>query len=152
VADACFKTGISSLIGQTQGTLFVDVTEEAQNNGRYIFVSDGSATNRVVIYQAGEVINVYCSAGATFNLTYSPPAGRLKIAFVYKSGDYALWVNGVQRATSTETAVPTGLSATGIGSNENSIGTPEPIDAGVNQAILFPTRLTNAELASLTTI
>jgi hypothetical protein len=152
VADACYKTGISSLIGQTQGTLFVDVTEEAQNNGRYIFVSDGSATNRVVIYQAGGVINVYCSAGATFNLTYSPPAGRLKIAFVYKSGDYALWVNGVQRATSTETAVPTGLSATGIGSNENSIGTPEPIDAGVNQAILFPTRLTNAELASLTTI
>jgi hypothetical protein len=153
VADACFKTGISSLIGQTEGTMFVDVTEEAKNDGRYMFVSDASFTNRIVIYQASGAINVYCSAGVSFNISYSPPAGRVKIAFVYKSNDYALWVNGVERtAVTTVSAVPTGLNATGIGSNEGSIGTAEPLDAGVNQAILFKTRLTNAELASLTTI
>jgi hypothetical protein len=153
VADACFKTGISSLIGQTEGTMFVDVTEEAKNDGRYMFLSDASFTNRIVIYQASGAINVYCSAGSSFNISYSPPAGRLKIAFVYKSNDYALWVNGVERtAVTTVSAVPTGLSATGIGSNEGSIGTAEPLDAGVNQAALFKTRLTNAELASLTTL
>jgi hypothetical protein len=153
VADACFKTGISSLIGQTEGVMFVDVTEEAKNDGRYMFLSDASFTNRIVIYQASGAINVYCSAGSSFNISYSPPAGRLKIAFVYKSNDYALWVNGVERtAVTTVSAVPTGLSATGIGSNEGSIGTAEPLDAGVNQAALFKTRLTNAELASLTTL
>jgi hypothetical protein len=153
VADACFKTGISSLIGQTEGTMFVDVTEEAKNDGRYMFLSDASFTNRIVIYQASGAINVYCSAGSSFNISYSPPAGRLKIAFVYKSNDYALWVNGVERtAVTTVSAVPTGLSATGISSSEGNIGTAEPLDTSVNQAILFPTRLTNAELASLTTI
>jgi hypothetical protein len=153
VADACFKTGISSLIGQTQGTLFVDVAEESPNeDGRYMFISDASFTNRIVIYQASGSINVYCSAGGGFNLTYSPPAGRLKIAFVYKSNDYALWVNGVVRTATVVSAVPSGLNAMGISSNEGSIGTPQPLDTSVNQAILFPTRLTNAELASLTTL
>jgi hypothetical protein len=153
VADACSKTGISSLIGQTQGTLFIDVTEEAKNDGRYIFVSDASFANRIVIYQNSGSINVYCSAGSSFNIGYSPPAGRLKIAFVYKSNDYALWVNGVEQTTvTTVSAVPTGLNSTGISSSEGNIGTAEPLDTSVNQAILFPTRLTNAELASLTTI
>jgi hypothetical protein len=153
VADACFKTGISSLIGQTEGTLFVDVAEESPNeDGRYMFISDASFTNRIVIYQASGSINVYCSAGGGFNLTYSPPAGRLKIAFIYKSNDYALWVNGVVRTATVVSAVPSGLNAMGISSNEGSIGTPQPLDTSVNQAILFPTRLTNAELASLTTL
>jgi hypothetical protein len=153
VADACFKTGISSLIGQTEGTMFVDVAEESPNeDGRYMFISDASFTNRIVIYQASGSINVYCSAAGGFNLTYSPPAGRLKIAFVYKSNDYALWVNGVVRTATVVSAVPSGLNAMGISSNEGSIGTPQPLDTSVNQAILFPTRLTNAELASLTTL
>jgi hypothetical protein len=133
--------------------MFVDVAEESPNeDGRYMFISDASFTNRIVIYQASGSVNVYCSAGTQFNLAYSPPAGKLKIAFVYKSNDYALWVNGASRATSTESAVPSGLNAMGISSNEGSIGTPQPLDTSVNQAILFKTRLTNAELASLTTI
>jgi hypothetical protein len=133
--------------------MFVDVAEESPNeDGRYMFVSDASFTNRIVIYQASGSINVYCSAGGGFNLTYSPPAGRLKIAFVYKSNDYALWVNGVVRTATVVSAVPSGLNAMGISSNEGSIGTPQPLDTSVNQAILFKTRLTNAELASLTTL
>jgi hypothetical protein len=153
VADACSKTGISSLIGQTEGTMFVDVAEESPNeDGRYMFISDASFTNRIVIYQASGSINVYCSAGGGFNLTYSPPAGRLKIAFVYKSNDYALWVNGVVRTATVVSAVPSGLNAMGISSNEGSIGTPQPLDTSVNQAVLFKTRLTNSELASLTTL
>lgn len=153
LADSCSKTGISSLIGQTEGTMFIEVTDIAKREqGRYLFLSDATFTNRIVIYQGSGNLNVYCSAGSTFNLTYSLPSGRSKIAFGYKSGLYSLFVNGVERATNTLSAVPSNLSAFGIGSSEGSIGTPEPLDSSVSQALLFKRRLTNTELEKLTTL
>ncbi len=152
VADAAIKTGISSLIGQTEGTLFVDVSGESlQDNSRYMSISDFNDPNkRITIYQASGKINVYCSAGSTFNLDYNPPAGRLKIAFGYKSGQYVLYVNGVNAASSTE-AVVQGCSDLGLGVNEY-LATANPPAVGYNQALLFKTRLTNAQLAELTTL
>jgi hypothetical protein len=45
-ADACSKTGISSLIGQTEGTFFVDMAAFSANTGTsLISLSDGSVTN-----------------------------------------------------------------------------------------------------------
>jgi hypothetical protein len=152
VADVVSKTGASSLIGQTEGTLFVDVNQGSlQEGGRYQIISDGSLSNRIVIYNSLNVINVFCSAGATFNLTYNPPSGRLKIAFAYKSGLYSLFVNGIERATSAEAAVPTGLSVTGLGVNEGTLAAESP-SIGYNAAALLPTRLSNAQLAALTTL
>ena len=152
VADAASKTSASALIGQTEGTLFVDVSGESlQNDSRYMSISDFNDPNkRITIYQASGNINVYCSAGSTFNLNYNPPAGRLKIAFGYKSGQYVLYVNGVNAASSTE-AVVQGCPDLGLGVNEY-LGTANPPAVGYNQALLFKTRLTNAQLAELTTL
>ena len=155
LSDACYKAGISSLIGQTEGTLFCEISGESlQENSRYMSISDFADPNkRLTIYQSVPVtrlINVYCSAGATFNITYSPPAGTLKIAVGYKSGDYVLYVNGVNAATSTESAV-VACSDLGLGVNEY-LGTTNPPSVGYSQALLFPTRLTNAQLEELTTL
>jgi hypothetical protein len=152
LGDVATKTGISSLIGQTEGTLFVDVSGESlQDNSRYMSISDFNDPNkRITIYQASGKINVYCSAGSTFNLDYNPPAGRLKIAFGYKSGQYVLYVNGVNAASSTE-AVVQGCPDLGLGVNEY-LGTANPPAVGYNQVLLFKTRLTNAQLAELTTL
>jgi hypothetical protein len=152
LGDVATKTGISSLIGQTEGTLFVDVSGESlQDNSRYMSISDFNDPNkRITIYQASGKINVYCSAGSTFNLDYNPPAGRLKIAFGYKSGQYVLYVNGVNAASSTESVVQ-GCPDLGIAVNEY-LGTANPPAVGYNQALLFKTRLTNAQLAELTTL
>ena len=155
LADSCSKTGISDKIGQTEGTLFCEVSGESlQTNSRYMSISDfANPDKRLTIYQSEPVtrlINVYCSAGATFNITYSPPSGTLKIAVGYKSGDYVLYVNGVNAATSTESAV-VACSDLGIGVNEY-LGTANPPSVGYSQILLFPTRLTNAELETLTTI
>jgi hypothetical protein len=153
LADSCYKTGISSLIGQTSGTMFVEISNKSQRDGaRYMFLSDTTFTNRIVIYHGSNVLNVYCSAGGTFNLIYNLPSGKAKIAFAYQSGNYSLFVNGVERATSTESSVPANLSATGFSSNEGNIGQPEPMDTSINQALLFQRRLTDTELAQLTTL
>ena len=152
LADATYKTGISSLIGQTEGTLFVEVSGESlQENSRYMSISDfNDPYKRLTIYQTGGVLNVYCSAGAAFNLSYNPPAGPLKIAVGYKSGDYVLYVNGVNAISSSEIAV-VACSDLGFGVNEY-LGTANPPSVGYKQALLFKTRLTNAQLAELTTL
>ena len=152
VADAASKTGISSLIGQTEGTMFVDISGESlQNNSRYMSISDFNDPNkRITIYQESGIINVYCSAGSSFNLGYNPPAGRLKIAFGYKSGQYVLYVNGVNAISSNE-AVVQGYSDLGLGVNEY-LGTANPPAVGYNQVLLFKTRLSNADLARLTSL
>ena len=73
---------------------------------------------------------------------------RYKLAMAYKANDFAYYVNGVQIAIDSSGTVPTcsefdfnyNTSATNFANNK------------YNQAVLFKTRLTNAELASLTTI
>ena len=154
-AESCLKTGLTNYIGQTEGTLFCEISGESlQENSRYMSISVFNDPNkRLTIYQSGSVtrlINAYCSAGATFNLQYNPPSGRLKIALGYKSGDYVLYVNGVNAATSTESAV-VACSDLGLGVNEY-LGTANPPSVGYSQVLLYNTRLTNAQLQTLTTL
>jgi hypothetical protein len=74
---------------------------------------------------------------------------RLKIAFAYTSGSVACYINGVQAYTSTSFSLAATLSRLDINSNYVPSGYG---DSEVNQVLLFKTRLTNAQLAELTTL
>jgi hypothetical protein len=149
VADACFKTGISSLIGQSEGVLFfdADVTYTAgiqlgnsTSGGDYINsiqVAFGASSTNVNIFNGGT--NQFSFAGATLT-------GRQKIAIAYKANDFALYRNGAQIQLDSSGSIPT-MSALTI--NHQDLGTT---GYQYNEILLFKTRLTNAELASLTTI
>ena len=154
VADACSKTGISSLIGQTEGVVFVDINRNyiTSSYDRYFAVDDADAS----IYRTGIFIipepsidgRVYIEIrsnnvgifGFTYNSTTIP---RLKIAVAYKNNDMAIYINGTQMATSSA-SLTFAHTLSGVLSNGNG--------QSINETIIFPTRLTNAELASLTTI
>ena len=149
VADACFKTGISSLIGQTEGVLFVDINPEEFQTGSYIGITDGTITNRIIFgFESGSVnsgtLQVYGISGVNGSGTYTR-GQRMKIALAYKSGNSALYVNGslISTATTTFTASFSQFRFDSYGGTQNFIGK-------VTEAIIFPTRLTNAELAQLT--
>jgi hypothetical protein len=145
VADAASKTGVSSLIGQTEGTLFLALTiPELINAGGELSLSNGtdvisiqrptSANNRIrcVVFIGGSfpvVIDRTITTG-----------GNFKVAFAYKQNDFAMYVDGVQVGTDNSGNVPT---------LDRIIFTP-PFIAG--QAALFTRRLTNAELAAITTL
>jgi hypothetical protein len=162
VADACFKTGISSLIGQTEGTLFADVIYNGSANtgefNRIINITDGSSSNFISVSKNNttDELYVYCqtSAGVQVNsgaIAGTSLIGRHKIALAYKSNDFTLFVDGVQKFTDTSASVPT-CNRLNIGSLENFFTSTEQLGGSVGETILFPTRLTNAELASLTTL
>jgi hypothetical protein len=155
VADACFKTGISSLIGQTEGVAFIDFDFNGNysSGGIIPFSLDGGAGNELYawIQTNGTVIfEVYNAFVGQVVISGSIGAvGRKKIAFAYKQNDFAVYLNGTQVGTDTSGTVPT-MSRLFVG--KYYANDTYNINAGINQTILFPTRLTNAELASLTTI
>ena len=155
VADVCVKTGISSLIGQTEGVAFIDFDFNGNysSGGIVPFSLDGGAGNELYawIQTNGTVIfEVYNAFVGQVVISGSIGAvGRKKIAFAYKQNDFAVYLNGTQVGTDTSGTVPT-MSRLFVG--KYYANDTYNINAGINQAVLFPTRLTNAELASLTTI
>ena len=158
LADSASKTGISSLIGQTEGTIYwegyIDVSRA--NYGyfpRLSMIGDGTSANfaGVLLTQVNQlttrfIVSNVNQATITHNLTTS---GTYKIAFAYKQNDFVLYVNGVNVGSDNSGNV-VGLSRFYIG-GEIGDGTTPPSHP-TSQALLFPTRLTNAKLAELTTL
>ena len=153
VADACFKTGISSLIGQTEGTMFADVNVNITGtaaNFAGIALNDGTSSNVIAFgyYQDGRIQAASFVSGSlvvNINLpSFGLTNGRHKFALAYKLNDYVFYVDGVQVGSDTSASVP----ATSVLLLSDIIGA----DIFYNQAVLFKTRLTNSELASITTI
>jgi hypothetical protein len=156
VVDAAEKTGISSLIGATEGTFYAEFTREGQGiaNSSLFSLTDGSTANRLrilstasfslrIIFQLNGNVNQYDETTTSgFVSSYTQ---QIKIAVAYKSGDIAVYINGQLFDASTDTltfSAPLSVYEIENGSNSNI----------VNQALLFPTRLSNESLASLTTL
>jgi len=152
VADAASKTGISSLIGQTEGTIFAEIYPEEFVNGSYISISDGAnSANRIIFgFEVGSVnsgtLLVFGATGLTGSGTYNR-GQKVKVAIGYKSGSSVLYVNGNLVNTSTSTFTVT-LTRFGF----DSLSGSQPFVGRCSQALLFKTRLTNAQLAELTTL
>ena len=150
VGDLPTLTGASALVGQTEGTLYWEGSCQLQTdlvginqstvNGLYITKGSGSLY-RATIY-ANSVPIGFADVGIKNT--------KVKIALSYKSGDSALFVNGAKiGATNTTLFTFTGaLSA--IRLNDNYlIGTQPQL---VDEVIITPTRLTDAECITLTTL
>jgi hypothetical protein len=151
VADAASKTGISSLIGQTEGVLFVELKTIANNQFKRISLNNGAFTNSIFL-DWDNSNNIYLKVfnGGTVTLTILGAfnyAITNKIAIAYKNNDYAFYINGTLQGTSTSVGVPSGLSAF-----QFSLVGNELMEGTINQALLFKTRLTNAQLAELTAL
>jgi len=152
--DLFAKASITSLLGQTEGTLFLDFTFDRQfSNGDVLSINDASTSNRVSIgvTASNTLTALVTSAGvdqATITSTIAVGT-RYKCAIAYKVNDFVLYVNGVQAGTDTLGSVPVSLTRF---SNDAGTTSTTPFDYPFNQALVFKTRLTNAELATLTTL
>ena len=149
-ADVISKTGISSLIGQTEGTIFCDVNLNSRVSFTYFAIANNlaSATDYLgIAFLNNSIAFESVVAGAVqANISHSNTStGRFKIAAAYKANDFVLYINGVQIGVDTSGTIPTcsqlGLTAFSQAQTLN-----------YNSAQLYKTRLTNTELQSLTTI
>jgi hypothetical protein len=154
-ADVISKTGISSLIGQTEGTMFVDFIYNHNDFdvAEIISISDESTANRVYI---GNVFddNLTCNITTTSSIQFTATTAfalvvgqRYKAAVSYKLNDFTFYVNGSQIATDNSGTVPL-MSKLGFDSGAGG----SPFYKPTNSVQLYKTRLTNSELISLTTL
>jgi hypothetical protein len=149
VADAASKTGISSLIGQTEGTIFADVTLTSRSSFSYFAIAPNLGSTSAYIgigitssVFSFEVVNSGVQVAYNFPNTST---GNFKIAFAYKANDFVAYVNGVQVHSDTSGTVPA-CSQLGLNAFSNAAAW------NYNQALLFKTRLTNAQMQELTSL
>jgi hypothetical protein len=159
-ADVITLSGaVSGCIGQTEGTIYaeVDMRASASSSARRIVNMrvDGSNLLSLEIPTAGTSVEFSAvSGGSSVVATASGiTTGIYKIAVGYNSAasGTVLYVNGTLRDTKT-IAIPN-LSAAvfGLGvRGDGSAGTQ--FNDRIRSAALYTTRLTNTELAALTTL
>jgi len=157
-ADVISKTGVSGFIGQTEGSLYAEVDLSTLLNGqRILAISNGTNNNRIILsIQTGSgqpriEFAVITSSAVQAAITSVPLLnGVFKIAGAYALNDFVLYVNGTQSGVDTSGTVPA-CSNVYIGVREDGSGTIQ-LNNRISAAAIYPTRLTNAQLASLTTL
>lgn len=149
-ADVISKTGISSLIGQTEGTLFWDVDFNVVANNDAILLKDNASYDTFVFMQkesSGIIACGYYGSGALQARIESSAVttGRHKIAFAYKNNDFVMYLNGTQVGTDTSGTVSGLMDYFDLHWTQSGCN-------NVYASALWKTRLTNTQLAQLTTI
>jgi hypothetical protein len=147
---------VSGCIGQTEGTIYAEVDIRTFANVGFIAsISDGTASNRVDIYKFTDS-KIYfdrissTQSAATGLGSAALTAGIFKVAVAYKSGDTTMYINGTQvGATQTQTFAFSSIIKVNVGSSRSDA---QAFNDRIRSAALYTTRLTNAELAALTTL
>lgn len=165
-ADVISNTNASTLIGQTEGTIFVDYNKVLANDGSRAIISlnDGSIANMIEIWDGvgsgnlGKIIYVYYAnsilKATGFGQQTISPSGRYKICLTYiitpSLVNVKFFINGVKLddRNLTYTAFSNPLSRINIG-NRNGIG----VGVGShNLDFILKTRITDAQAIQLTTL
>ena len=155
VADQYSKTGISNLIGQTEGVIFLDFEIQTTNLDMVMMniYNEATPSNCMYFYlNASNILYAYCDNSGT-QVAISDlvvlAQGRYKAAFSYKANDFKFYLNGDLMGVDISGTVPT-CSGFRL---ENYFASPIYQEkTQVNHAQLYKTTLTDSELIALTTI
>jgi hypothetical protein len=154
-ADIIQRTNAQDLIGQTEGTIYVEINISFFSTGlRIIQLSTGELSNSIEITLGGSNrFNFQIRINGVLNqiVSNSFPFGFYKIAASYKNNDYTFYINGQQIGSNTSINVPNGLNLIGLGCRAENNGS-NSINNRIRSFTLFKTRLSNAQLQALTTL
>jgi hypothetical protein len=143
---------VSGCIGQTEGTIYVEFTwtrkngifriDDGTNNNTIAldYINDGAQRFRINGSNAG-FVNV-ATPNFLLNTTY-------KVACAYKSTDSTMYINGAPIASSNGSFTFNGTLSRILVSDAANLLVPA---MKLSSFALYTTRLTNAELAALTTL
>jgi len=149
-ADVINATGVSSLIGATEGTIFIEANLTANTDQRRI-ITLGTEFERIMFWTSGTTLRANFNSVTVIIGTF--PIGTAKMALGYTiaggSTTYSIKLNNDTLITGTAAAAPSSLSAIYLGSNVNGALI---LNDRIESATLFLTRLTDPQLATLTAI
>ena len=151
--DVANNSGNADLFNDSEGVLYAEISS-FKNGGigdRAISISDRSTQNAIQLYlhNTANRINFRLRSGGNLDVNISDFTFEQnqinKIACKYKSGDYALWINGEVRVTSTSSSLPSGLSVLAFDD-----GSLNDFYGNVKCVAVFKEALSNNELELLT--
>tara|TARA_B100001059_G_scaffold199447_1_gene205796 strand:+ start:5640 stop:7391 length:1752 start_codon:yes stop_codon:yes gene_type:complete len=154
-ADVCNDAGDASTFNSTEGVLYANILKK--NNSDYSTLSISADANNSLqigfnpsnkfffrITANNSVVFNNESISSTNNKYY-------KIAFKYKSGDSAIWIDGIEVFQSTQSfSFASALSDLSFKFRKSD--SLFPFYGNVKQILTFNTALTDTELADLTTL
>jgi hypothetical protein len=156
-ADLAGKAGSSDLIDSTEGVFYAEFKSIAEfvDVSSSISINNSTAQSRFNIYKldSSNILKVQLRPQNNSPiLSYNSTLTNVdfdKVAIKWKSGDYAIWINGVEVAVSTSTILPIGLNRVDFNGYTTTF---QPFQGNVKCVAVFKEALTDAELTALTTI
>jgi len=148
----------SSLIGQTEGTIYIEVDWRlATGTNQFLLSVDNNFANHLVIYTSFSVAQLRMFAVANSVVvtdqgeSYTSYSGIQKFAFAYKTNDFELYRNGssISSDTSGSLASLATLTNIDVGQYYNAQG---QANMHIRAVALYPKRLSDAECEALTTL
>ena len=158
VKDDITQTGAQSLIGQTEGTLYIEVdwraTSGVQQN--LLTVSDGTNANRMFIYNTDSgTLAMFVEADDTILIAQGQSSaaysGIQKIAFAYKTDDFEMYRNGSSISSNTSGSLAALATLTDIDLGQDYV-VGNQANMHIRAVALYTRRLTDAEAQALTTL
>jgi len=149
-ADVCNGAGTSDTFNDSEGVLFGEISTISDSTFKRISIDSGSYTNSVVfdfdntnnlygkVFVGGSAVSTTLASGLDID-------NNNKLALKYKSGDYALWVNGFEFDGGTNTNTPTGLNSLNF-----ELGGFNHFYGNTKQVMTFNEALSDTELEDLT--
>ena len=155
-ADVISLSGaVSGCIGQTEGTIYAEVdVRNWVNLARICGVSDGTSNNAIyLLLQTNNRFRLIIDLGggsAQADISSSSQSNGIhKIAVAYANNDINFFVNGVSVGTDNTATIPA-CSQLFLGKVTTS-SSANFMNDRIRSVALYTTRLTNAQLAALTT-
>jgi hypothetical protein len=151
-ADVISKTGISDLIGQTEGTLFVDfMLTSLANQGLFSLSNNSTLTGEVSLNIVSEAIILTAGYGPimVINVSGASLNTRYKVAIRYKNNDMAMTINGVLYKN-TVFAFPASVELNTFRHGSSAAGFVQGLN--VKLTSVLKTALSDTELIQLTTL
>jgi len=146
-ADATYNTSATTLIGQTEGTIYAEFigTKDILGVNKYIcIIGGGSKSIHIAFYLA--VINIVSSPPIDLSVSFTPNL-NYKIAVCYSNtGNFRVYVNGF-KYHEVNTYVPSTFSTLGIG---NTVAGTNQVNSNIKSAVLWKTALTDDQCILLT--
>jgi len=152
--DIFTRDGIGSLIGQTEGSIYFEFKQnQLQSYTQRILTlySDSANLIEIQLTSSNELVFVSVKTGESAVVITKSSAITLgsvtKISAGYKAGDFVFYVNGVQAGTDTDSSKTIPQMDNLLFSRYNSTA---PFLGSILNVQLYKTRLTNTQLAALT--
>ena len=152
VAESTSQTPPDGVIGQTEGSIFIelDINSRVLSSSWAFSLNDGTTSNYIGLRRSGGAeFFVHINVSGTTNALIATgiTSGNNKISIGYKSNDIVVYVNGVNVGIDTSSGVPL-TNKIQIGDLINN----RILEDSVSDFKLYNTRLSNTELQALTTI